>query len=292
MDEVWPERVIWQDASFAMPQDPAGQLELVDRIRKGNFDLALVFSSFSQSPYPPGFVCYLAGVPIRVGDSKEFGGSVLSHWVEAPEDAMHQAERNLNLLRATGCPAPSDTSSWSSSFPLECRRKPTAFSPRLELRRAAAFVAVVPGASCDARTYPFARYLEVVDLLSRRAACPVVLLGSPREAQSLQFPGVGRGPRSSRVVSLIGRTTVAQFAALIRSARLVIANNSSAIHVADAFRRPMVILYSGTEYRSQWRPRFSLARILDSSHGVLPLLSVSVSLPARVSGHLRRGSVC
>ncbi len=262
VDELWTERVIWQDASFSMAQDPARQMELVDRIRKGNFDLALVFSSFSQSPYPPGFLCYLAGVPVRAGDSKEFGGSVLSHWVEAPEDAMHQAERNLNLLRAIGCPAPSENSYLELAIPPGVQHEADGLLAEVGIEPGRRLVAVVPGASCDARTYPFARYLEVVDLLSRQTACPIVLLGSPREAQSLQFGRVGQDPGSSRVASLIGRTTVAQFAAILRSASLVIANNSSAIHVADAFRRPMVILYSGTEFRSQWRPRFSLSRIL------------------------------
>ena len=27
------------------------------------------------------------------------------------------------------------------------------------------------------------------------------------------------------------------------------------MHIADAFLTPMVIMYSGTEYESQWRPR-------------------------------------
>ncbi len=258
LDDVWSEKVIWQDASFSMPQDPDRLLELVDRIRRGKFDLALVFSSFSQSPYPPAFVCYLAGIPIRAGDSKEFGGSVLSHWVEAPDDAMHQAERNLNLLRAIGCPAPTETSRLELSIPKEDNEEAARLLAEAGISPDSPFISVVPGASCAARTYPFARYREVVALLNEHAACPVVLLGSPREAEAFHLGASS----SSRVVSLIGRTTVAQFAGIVKRASLVVANNSSAVHIADAFSRPMVVLYSGTEYRSQWRPRFSLSRIL------------------------------
>jgi len=261
VDDVWTEKVIWQDASFSMPLDPDRQLELVDRIRRGNFDLALIFSSFSQSPYPPAFACYLAGVPIRAGDSKEFGGSVLSHWVEAPEDAMHQAERNLNLLRAIGCPAPNESSRLELTIPEEDEDGAARLLAEAGIGPDQPFISVVPGASCAARTYPFARYCEVVRLLSERVACPLVLLGSAREAQSFLLADTDALP-TSRVVWLVGRTTVAQFAAIVKRASVVVANNSSAVHIADAFSRPMVVLYSGTEYRSQWRPRFSLSRIL------------------------------
>jgi ADP-heptose:LPS heptosyltransferase len=50
--------------------------------------------------------------------------------------------------------------------------------------------------------------------------------------------------------------------AIIRRSNLVLANNSASLHIADAFGRPMVILYSGTEYLEQWQPRHAPARLL------------------------------
>lgn len=52
---------------------------LIDVLRSEQFDAALLFPS-AQSSYPLGYVCYLAGIPIRVGYSSEFGGGVFSHW--------------------------------------------------------------------------------------------------------------------------------------------------------------------------------------------------------------------
>ncbi|MCA9973042.1 MAG: hypothetical protein KC425_22645, partial [Anaerolineales bacterium] len=49
---------------------------------------------------------------------------------------------------------------------------------------------------------------------------------------------------------------------VIRRAAVVLANNSAPLHIADAFDRPQVILYAGTEYLSQWRPRRAPARLL------------------------------
>jgi ADP-heptose:LPS heptosyltransferase len=51
-------------------------------------------------------------------------------------------------------------------------------------------------------------------------------------------------------------------AAVIARSRLVIANNSGPMHIADAFKRPAVILFSGTDLESQWRPRGSPVTLL------------------------------
>jgi ADP-heptose:LPS heptosyltransferase len=49
---------------------------------------------------------------------------------------------------------------------------------------------------------------------------------------------------------------------VIRRSRLVVANDSSAMHLADAFKRPAVILFSGTDREEQWRPRHAPSRLL------------------------------
>ena len=48
------------------PRIPDARLALVEPFRERGFDAALIFTSFSQSPYPPAYVCYLAGMPIRL----------------------------------------------------------------------------------------------------------------------------------------------------------------------------------------------------------------------------------
>jgi hypothetical protein len=71
-----------------MPIDPGREFERIEMLRAHQFDASIIFTSFSQSPYPPAYACYLAGIPVRIGQSKEFGGSVLSHWKRAVPDAV------------------------------------------------------------------------------------------------------------------------------------------------------------------------------------------------------------
>jgi len=68
---------------------------------------------------------------------------------------------------------------------------------------------------------------------------------------------------------------VPEMAAVLGRAALVIANNSAALHIADALGRPMVITYSGTEWESQWRPRSAPARLLRRETACSPCFAFS-----------------
>ncbi|MDQ2742069.1 MAG: glycosyltransferase family 9 protein, partial [Chloroflexota bacterium] len=102
IDDVIVWRAPWQDVGHQVPFDPVRERELIDLLAERAFDAALIFTSFSQTPHVPGYVCYLAGIPLRAGESKEFGGTTLSTQLAGtPEDA-HQVERNLRLIEDLG----------------------------------------------------------------------------------------------------------------------------------------------------------------------------------------------
>lgn len=73
-------------------------------LESGPYDAAIIFTGEGRSPYPDAYGCYLAGVPVRVGLSSEFGGSILSHWVR-PVPGAHPVERHLALVTSIGVPA-------------------------------------------------------------------------------------------------------------------------------------------------------------------------------------------
>lgn len=268
VDDVMVERALWQDISGAWPLDPQRELALVERVRQGAFDAAFIFTSFAQSPYPPAYVCYLAGVPLRVGQSREFGGGLLTHWINPLGDDLHQVDRNLRLVRESGLPLPSEDEgdTWLElAVPADAHVSAARVLTAAGVDPAAPFIAVAPGASAAARRYPPERYAQVIDLLSACAhpltgrPLPVVLLGSSREAElAALVMAATHGP----AVSLVGQSSLVELAALVERCELLIANNSGPMHLADAFRRPVVVLYSGTEYESQWRPRHTPVRLL------------------------------
>lgn len=258
VDDVIVSRPVWQDVSGSIPQSFEREMAMVDMVREWEFDAAIIFTSFSQSPYPPAYVCYLAGIPIRLGQSKEFGGSLLSQWVKPLPDSLHQAERNLYLLESAGFEV-TDRRLFLH-IPAFIQRTADQHLRHNGIDPKAPFILLAPGASCSARRYPIEQFAAFVRLLIDATDLPLVVVGSSREEELVAPVLAGR---MGRPVSLVGQTSVPELAAIVKRSALVVANNSAPLHMADALGRPMVILYSGTEYVSQWRPRNAPAALLN-----------------------------
>ncbi len=246
VDEVHVLSALWQDADARLPFDPDRERAVVERF--AGYDAVVVLTSFAQSPWPAAHAAYLAGVPVRVGVSKEFGGAVLSHRLVAPPDEQHQTDRALSLLASVGVPARGRQ--LSLTVPAEAETR--AAQVRREAGLPERFAVLLPGASCPSRRWPAERFAEV----ARRLDLPVAVVGTDKEAAlvaSVTGPGV---------VGLAGRLDVPALAALVRSAAVALTNNSGGMHVADAVGTPVVALFAGTEDESQFAPRSVPSRLL------------------------------
>lgn len=254
IDEVLTWRTIWQDLG-QLAFDPARERELIDVLAERAFDAALIFTSFSQTPHVPGYVCYLAGIPLRAGEGKEFGGATLTTELRGAPDTLHQVERNLRLVEAVGFQA--------RDRRLDVTVSPAARAalPRLlreaDIDPAAPFVLFHPGASAQARRYPPARSAAVARLLTERG-WPVLVTAVEREASII----AEMRQHAPAAHYLIGGTTLVEYAALIDAAALVICGNTLPLHLADALLTPVLALYSGTDYEAQWQPRVTRSRLL------------------------------
>lgn len=251
VDDTHALRALWQDTGGGLPPDPARELAVVERLR--GYDAVVVFTSFAQSPWPMGHVAYLAGVPVRVGVSKEFGGGVLTHVLAAPPDDQHQSDRALALLASVGVPGQGHH--LSLHVPQDARDRAA------KIRRAAglpdSYAVLAPGASCPSRRWAPGRFAAVARQLGR----PVAVVGTAREAGLVS--AVAGPPRAGPpVVGLAGLLDVPALAALLEGASVAVTNNSGGMHLADAVGTPVVALFAGTEDESQFAPRSVPARLL------------------------------
>jgi ADP-heptose:LPS heptosyltransferase len=257
LDGVLTASVSWQqlptdprDGRPGTATDAAGERALLERLTAGHYDVLLVFTSFSQSPWPVAHLALLAGIGTRVVHSREFGGAVATHWVSPPPEATHQVDRALHLLASIG---------------VEHRGHETALRVPAEACSSAAglapdgpFAVLAPGASCPARRYPAERFGAAAARLAR-AGLPVRVAGSAGEAELV-----------GRVVSAAGHPGVTAvpavalpvFTALLARAAVAITNNSGGMHLADAVRTPVAVTYSGTERPGDLRPRSVPAALL------------------------------
>lgn len=245
---------IWQDVGGHIPFDTERERQLIHMLSERKFDAALIFTSFSQTPHVPGYACYLAGIPLRAGESKEFGGSTLTTELRSAPDELHQVERDLRLVEHLGFVA--RERQLMVNIPEAARTAVPALLARSGLKPNEPFIIIHPGASAQARRYPVERFGFLARLLIRRG-WPVLITGVEREAALIEEL-LEYAPKAH---SLVG-TTLAEYTALIERAALVICNDSLPMHLADALNTPEVVLFSGTDYEEQWRPRTTHSRLL------------------------------
>ena len=256
VDRVVTTRALWQDLGN-LPFDPQRERDVVQMLADGGYDGAVVFTSFAQSPFPPSYACYLAGIPLRAGQPRDFGGGVLTDNATPPPLESHQVDRNLSLVASLGFP--SENTDIVARIPDQAR---DTLGTKLRLKGIGLgrpFVLIHPGASCAARRYPLERYAEVARLARRSLQWPVVMSGSENEKYFEDDLLNAAGPG---VISMIGQMSIEELAALVARATVVVTNNTLTMHLADALRTPEVVLFSGTEREEQWQPRTTRARLL------------------------------
>jgi ADP-heptose:LPS heptosyltransferase len=255
LDDTVVASVSWQQiATTAEPPDTALVAELTQR----RYDAAVVLTSFSQSPWPAGYALQRAGVPVRAGTSKEFGGTGLTHWVPAPDDDLHQVDRALYILGRLGVALPTSPPTLHAAVPAQSRADAHTALAAAGLAPDEPYAVVLPGASCSARRWPADRFRAAATQLAEKGL-PVAVSG-PVAEQELVDAVTSDG--TAGVVGLAGALDVPGLAGLLAGAAVAVTNNSGGMHLADAVGTPVVALFSGTEDEGQFRPRSVPAEVL------------------------------
>ena len=238
------------------PSHPPGHdRRFIDTLAQHGFDAAIVFTVCTQSALPAAMMCRLAGIPLRLAHSRENPYDLLTDHVpdrEVVADGMrHEVTRQLALVAAIGCTAPSDRLSMALSEADDA-------GACAALRRAGVdpdrpFVLVHPGATAASRRWAPDRFGAVADGLADQAGVPVVFVGGPDEEGVVD---AARQAMRRAAPSLAGALTLGELAAAIRRAAVLVCNNSGPAHIAAALGTPVAVLYAQTNpQHTPWRVR-------------------------------------
>lgn len=191
----------------------------------------------AQGLFRSGLFTWWTRAPRRIGDAnaRETAGMFYTERHRVPTD-MHTVDRMLKLLELAGIEPIAD---------MRLHTDPGE-SAWVERELPEPYVVLAPTSRWVAKQWPSSRFAELArTLLDDDPARRVVLVGGPGEAA--QVPElVELAASESRVVNLIGTTSVGRLMAVIELAQLVVANDSAALHMAVGFGRPIVALFGPT----------------------------------------------
>jgi ADP-heptose:LPS heptosyltransferase len=105
-------------------------------------------------------------------------------------------------------------------------------------------IVLAPTSRWPGKQWPAERFAAVARALRARGE-RLVIVGSGSERGQIA-PLLGATAGDTGVIDLIGGTSIGQLLAVIAASKLVIANDSAALHMAAGFDRPMIGLYGPT----------------------------------------------
>ncbi len=107
-------------------------------------------------------------------------------------------------------------------------------------------IVVFPGAGVSKRRWEKEKFLALIKLICLHTSQTIYLAGRQQEAETGDYLMQNLSPE--RVQNLIGQTTLPQLIDLIGNATLVIANETSAIHIAAATKTKSVCILGGGHF--------------------------------------------
>ena len=208
-----------------------GIYRMANRLKSMNFDMAYVL----HRSYRTALLLKLSGIPLRIG----FKDAKLS-WLyseKRPRNlASHDVLRNLSLIK--------------NEFPVKYQNTELRLFPPLQqeigekIRKTMAAVknpvVLVPGSIWATKRWSWEGFRATAQHFIRRGYA-VLIVGGPEDR--VLSEKIARG---LDVINLTGESSIPDVMFIVKNARLVICNDSMAMHIACAFKIPVVATFCAT----------------------------------------------
>jgi len=107
-------------------------------------------------------------------------------------------------------------------------------------------IIIFPGAGVSKRSWEPEKFLELIKLIKQHTSQPLYLAGGPAEMQIGDYLTGNLPPNS--IDNLTGKTSLPQLIELISNSALIIANETSAIHIAAATQTKAICILGGGHF--------------------------------------------
>jgi len=225
--------------------------KLVSKIRAKKFDAAVIFHTKRRA----NLLCFLAGIPVRVGYKNDKFGFLLNHPVEDRRHwgEQHESQYCLDLVKHLGA-GEVPLENLYVSIQNESERWAEHYFKEQDLKSHDLVFAFHLGASDPSKCWPAQDFGRLMERLIEKYSCAVILVGSSEMAgASLAAASKLQG----KVLDLTGKTSLSQLVSVIKRCHLLVSNDSGPVHIAAAVKTPVVSIFTRNQpgiNPQRWRP--------------------------------------
>ena len=252
--------VISPNAAHEVWSDDTSFRALVERLRAGNFDAAVVTWATARVALALAF----AGIAVRVGQSRRLYSSLFTHRIdlasELGDHTTRWAELLLDYARVLGCEG--------EQIPVSVVDEPARARAMKLLTQLGIgdgpFLMLHPtrGISSARHAWPASGLARVGSALLKHFHLPLLISGSEAEREMVE----GIAHRAGGI-SIAGLTSLPDFAALAERAKLVVAMDSGPMHLAAATGAPTVGIFAmRPDEPDRWHPIGPHTAVVRSSY--------------------------
>lgn len=210
-------------------------LKWLKALKKTRYDLVIDAQGLARS----GFFAWSTKAPHRVGyrDAQELAWLFLNKRVDAPRE-MHSVDRTLRLAQSLGASIdPPDMRLYAGADELS----------QVIMEYPDRYAVIAPTSRWAGKCWPIDRFTELAVRLAKHPSLDrVIIVGGPGERLQCA-PLLEVAQDHPKISDRVGSTSIAQLMAIISRSKLLIANDSAALHMGVGFHRPIVALLGPTE---------------------------------------------
>lgn len=226
---------------FDRPRGLRAIWPLYKELREETFDITLDLQRHLKS----GIFSFLSRAGRRVGfhhrNAKELNWLFNTEHIGYTRGGVSKIDLYVRFASQLGLPAPTDLDFGFSALGLHRVR------PELSARVSKPYLAVVMGSSWESKDWVFDGYRQLLADTLAEGRLDAVLLGD--RSQSAPAARLMAAIGESRLIDLVGKTTLVELIALLKSAAVAVGPDSGPGHLAGAVGTPYVSLFGPTDPR-------------------------------------------
>ncbi len=232
-------------------------------LKQDSYDLGIIFHPGS---WKISLLLFLAKIRYRVGCTKSgitYGkGYFLNKKIKPNTAWQHKIEDNLDVIKSLPI---------NQSVISAVERRPKLYPPadietkmrKVLLGKKRPIIIIHPASSHKTQRWYPEKFAAVADQLQERCSATIIFTGSTMDVE--QVHQITAFMKTKKYMDLAGKTNFWEFASLIKNAGLLLAVDTSAIHIASAYSTPTIALF-GPTIPVFWGPTSKKSKVIQHNN--------------------------